>query len=331
MIRKQKFATKTVFSILFAGALLTSMQSQGQVNVLPPIAAAGAEGLTTSLIVKNEAFRLYGEKKSALRREASEIKNAVRTFTDRFGVFGTLDIIVVENPMSLFLIDHSQYQPHFLPLLSYAALASANSDEDVFGNKDKNILSHEVCHKFMILLMEQKGLQNKTYAKPRYGHTELPDWFDEIAAISCESEAMRKKRLSDFYAKGNADSLLPIAEFLSVEHPSLKVMEKQLSQLVAKAKANVNASGFAMEVMEINEEKSEESLTDYYVQALLFDRFIEASLGEGAVKELVELLAQQRSVEAWLVNKLALDSIEDVDSAFKKFVSETYAIHKSSV
>ena len=74
MIRKQKFATKTVFSILFAGALLTSMQSQGQVNVLPPIAAAGAEGLTTSLIVKNEAFRLYGEKKARYAERQAKLK-----------------------------------------------------------------------------------------------------------------------------------------------------------------------------------------------------------------------------------------------------------------
>ena len=46
----------------------------------------------------------------------------------------------------------------------------------------------------MILLMENEGLENTQTIAPSYGHTVLPDWFDEIAAMKELVQTFAKQR-----------------------------------------------------------------------------------------------------------------------------------------
>ena len=119
-----------------------------------------------------------------------------------------------------------------------------------------------------------------------------------------------------------------MSEFLTMEHPSLKAMEKELSNLVKKAEMSANASGYAMEVMVIEENDTKPLLNNFYVQTLLVDKFIGAALGDDAMKQLVKLMSQGHSIEDWLMSELKLDNKDQVNKAFKLFVDEEYRKYK---
>jgi len=328
MIKKQKLAANVLFYMSFSLALSASINTTAAETQLPNTALLGHEIPTTHLVYQEQAFKIYGDERSSLHREIDEVKSAAQVFKERFGEFGSLDVVIVESPVSLFHVESTKYTKHFLPFLSYSALSSFHGTTASFDDSDKNILSHEVCHKFMILLMEQEGLENVSSGTPRYGHTALPDWFDEVAAISCESDILKARRLRDFYESGNVETLYSLSEFLTMEHPSLKAMEKELSNLVNKAEMSANASGYAMEVMVIEENDTKPLLNNYYVQTLLFDKFIGAALGDDAMKQLVKLMSQGHSIEDWLMSELKLDNKEQVNKAFKLFVDEEYRKYK---
>jgi hypothetical protein len=105
-------------------------------------------------------------------------------------------------------------------------------------------------------------------------------------------------------------------------------MEKELSNLVKKAEMSANASGYAMEIMVIEENDTKPLLNNFYVQTLLFDKFIGAALGDDAMKQLVKLMSQGHSIEDWLMSELKLDNKEQVNKAFKLFVDEEYRKYK---
>lgn len=75
------------------------------------------------------------------------------------------------------------------------------------------VLRHEIAHTLFI-----HGIWPRPESGARYGGS-APDWLDEAAAISADSESSTNKRREKFRSIALDDKLIPLSDYFSMEHP----------------------------------------------------------------------------------------------------------------
>jgi len=97
-----------------------------------------------------------------------------------------------------------------------AALNQAKKQLATQKEKDKKTkpLRHEIAHKMFISAL----WPTEQNSKLSYGGG-APDWLDETAAVAAESEYLTKQRIDEFKQMVKTDSVIPMNQFFSMEHP----------------------------------------------------------------------------------------------------------------
>lgn len=276
-----------------------------------------------TLYYANDELRLFGEESSDLAREKNELLAALSIFKKNFGSAPPLDVALMNNSMNLLRLDSSNITDGYLGLVSYEGLskmmAAGHSSATKVGKY--NVLAHEACHKLLINQVNDKGLPAKNNGQLGYGHSALPDWFDEMAAIICENEALTGMRLA-----GLNDKFIPFSEFFTLENPAFTQVKMQMQQIMMMQKklmANKAASnGVTIKVFDSSEfdDKAIQKTTTFYLQTALFHRFLSEKLGSQVFKNITTEFVQGHNVEHWILNQLVLKNTEQLDATFKAFV-----------
>ncbi|MBL4940850.1 MAG: hypothetical protein JKY81_04215 [Colwellia sp.] len=281
------------------------------------------------LYFENESLRLFGEKSSNLSREKTEILDALLIFDKNFGSTSRLDVALMNSQLHLMRLDSTQFNDNYFAFLSHQGQLSATKKVDI--NEEKlnkaNILAHEVCHKLLINKVDEKGLRKKSNADETgrlgYGHSLLPDWFDEMAAVICENQYLKTDRLSDL-----TGDFIPFSQYLNMEHPVMAQQQEQIKALMAKMKQQLKQKSTEKKddthyvmVMDISEaDESSRLAVKFYSQTALFSQFLEKKFGNNIFKTLTEKFVQGINVEHWIIKQLALKNTEQLDAMFKIYV-----------
>lgn len=160
---------------------------------------------------------------------------------------------------------------------------------------ESKTLGHEVCHQLVAGIADRAARGDRPARG--YGHPALPDWFDEMAATLCESDAARERRHA--YLRAHPELRIPLAEFARMEHPV------RVAVSVRGGSAPRPAPGDAVQV--IRGEEARRLVRNmnaglFYAQALSLGEFISARGGAPALRTLAERLAAGRTLDQALAD-----------------------------
>jgi len=269
-----------------------------------------------TLYFENDSLRIFSENNTDLLREKSELLHALDIFEKNFGPSPKIDIALMNSQMSLIQLDTRKISDLYLSFMSYQGIAQSPKMGSIGTNKVEkyNILAHEACHKLLINQVDEKGLKAKQRNELTYGHAMLPDWFDEMAAIMCENQALSEMRLSN-----DIDSFIPFKEFLDMENPAFTSIKDQMNRLV-KQQLELSNDKKQTTVMSVELDETDNELAFlFYQQAALFRHFLTEKLGHQIFKRLTQQFVQGADVNAWLLQQLSLNDSVQLDVAFKRF------------
>jgi len=269
-----------------------------------------------TLYFENSSLRLFSENSTELIREKSELLDALDIFDKNFGASPKMDIALMNSQMSLIQLDTSKISERFLSFMSYQGIAQSPKMGSINTNKVEkfNILAHEACHKLLINQVEEKGLKSKRGNELTYGHAILPDWFDEMAAIMCENQALSEMRLSN-----NIDTFIPFEKFLDMENPAFTSIKKQMNRLVKQQRALSNDKKQTTVMAVTLDEADNEQALLFYQQAALFRHFLQNKFGVKIFKQLTQKFVEGADVNKWLLQELSLKQLAQLDTEFKNF------------
>lgn len=278
------------------------------------------EKVKPTLYFENNVFRLFGEHNTDLLREKSELLAAVDIFDENFGPSPKLDVTLMNSQMNLLQVDTSETSEHFLGFLSYQGLAkSQNIKQGTTAKKSEkyNILAHEACHKLLMNQVDEKGLKAESNGHMVYGHALLPDWFDEMAAVMCENQALTKMRLAE-----EIDSFIPFADFFVMENPAFTMVKEQAMKMMQQQRKKSNSKDGSF-VMTLNVDDNNAQLShQFYQQSALFGHFLIENLGRQIFKRLTQEFVHKNDVSAWLLQQLSLNNLAELDVIFKQFYQD---------
>lgn len=285
-----------------------------------------------TLIFENNSIRLFGEDLNNLNQEKSELLNALAIFNKKFGPTTKLDVVLMNSQLNLLRLDSSQLTDNYFSYVTHqgqlSAVKSAKTIDKTIKNIAKsNVLGHELCHKLLIKKVSSEGLINKSDNSLNnhigYGHTLLPDWFDEIAAVMCENQHLKTQRISNLEY-----DFIPFRKYLKMEHPVMAqeqekikaLMEKMQKKIKNSSKENENSNQYMM-IIDLDEKDELTNLaTKFYSQTTLFAQFLQLKLGDNIFRALTNQFTQGVNVEKWILNQLKLENTEQLDAMFKTYV-----------
>ena len=265
------------------------------------------------LYFENNKLRLFGENNTDLLREKSELLTAIDIFDDKFGPSTKLDVALMNSQMGLFQLDKSELSDRLLPFLSYQGLVNNQGME---ANKaDKyNVIAHEACHMLLINQVEEKGLNYKSNGEMSYGHGLLPDWYDEMAAVICENQALNDMRLTS-----GIQDFIPFDKFFIMENPAFTMIKEKIKKMMKlQSKNNNNNNGSLVAAIEIDDNDGQLPV-QFYQQVALFHHFLSEKLGAEIFKRLTRKFVQKSDVSTWLLEELSLETLAELDVMFKQF------------
>lgn len=273
-----------------------------------------------TLYFENSKLRIFGENNSDLLREKSELLTAVNVFDENFGSSPKLDIALMNNQMGLLQLDTSAMSDQYLGFMSYQGLGQSQKKEPsnhATKFEKYNIIAHEACHKLLIHQVEDKGLKAESNGELVYGHGLLPDWFDEMAAVMCENQALTDMRLT-----GDMDDFIPFEDFFVMENPAFTLLKEQMNRMMQQQlkKTNDKKTTVAM-VVNLDDENAQLSSL-FYQQSALFHHFLSEKLGREIFKQLTQKFINKADVTAWLLQELSLDNSAELDVMFKRFYQQ---------
>jgi hypothetical protein len=149
------------------------------------------------------------------------------------------------------------------------------------------VLAHEICHKYASLVFRGSRGEDRT----------IPDMLDEVAAVSCETQALRDERLDDFSRYFGAGGTIPWRRFLLARHP-LKA-----SPAMMAAVQSLQASGKATVTFDLKQgSSSARDVGLFYGQAAAFIEFVKvrSCRGQRAIGELLVSYEPGAGLDPWL-------------------------------
>jgi len=273
-----------------------------------------------TLYFENRKLRIFGENNSDLLREKSELLTAVDVFDESFGYSPKLDIALMNNQMSLLQLDTSAMSDQYLGFMSYQGLGQSQQKESsnhVTKFEKYNIIAHEACHKLLIHQVEDKGLKAENNGELVYGHGLLPDWFDEMAAVMCENQALTDMRLT-----GDMDDFIPFEDFFVMENPAFTLLKEQMNRMMQQQLKKNNDKKTTMAVVMELDDKNAQLSGLFYQQSALFYYFLNEKLGRQIFKQLTQKFVDKTDVTAWLLQELSLNNLVELDVMFKRFYQQ---------
>lgn len=164
------------------------------------------------------------------------------------------------------------------------------------GDQKFDATMHEICHVFFA-----NSMRGVPYS----------DALDEVAAVSCETDAFLSLRVQDFKAITKRIDPVSWDEFLRMRHPvkGQRELAKALSAGVSRAETSLS---FALD----SESDLGRSVDLFYSRAAVFALFWQARCpGMGVLTDLAESMAENKKFSEWLA---ASDS-ECVPSSIAEF------------
>jgi hypothetical protein len=248
-------------------------------------------------------YTLYAPSPRALREGVEEIEHARSAFREHFGVEpGRIVVVLADSPSALRALDLTALQDpraRLLPFVTREHLAEAPDGTDSLAARfraEAKTLSHEVCH-LLAATHADRRVRRGRGGGDGYGHADLPDWVDEMAAILCESPASRAVRRT--YLRSALDERIPLAELTTMEHPvSVAIQTRRAgSDPVIEAGANVQV---------LRGEEAREFLRNlnaplFYAQSLSLGEFLFEHGGAATLRTITEQLAAGRTLDEALV------------------------------
>lgn len=179
------------------------------------------------------------------------------------------------------------------------------------GRIDLSALSHELGHKWFMTEFSKDGESGTGHA---YGGW-APDWLDEAAAVSMESDALKERRRKRVSEMESTDRI-PLAEFLSMEHPGAQAARELQAGLEAMGPQNEDGetpgSQTSSRAIVLSGKDAEDfvaasggdRVSDFYAQALLLTDYLEARTGSPSVlAEITTALLDGSNFELWIAGQ----------------------------
>lgn len=149
------------------------------------------------------------------------------------------------------------------------------------------VLAHEICHKYATV----------AFGAARQRNQALPAMLDELAAVSCETQALRSERLQEFSRHFFNEDTIPWEHFLAAPHPLTG------SRAAEEAMRAARLSGRSTLTFTLPPASSlARDVEVFYGQAGAFVEFVRvrSCKGLGAVGSLLLTYDSERGLEAWL-------------------------------
>lgn len=174
------------------------------------------------------------------------------------------------------------------------------------------VLAHEICHRHASRAFEQAWGRE----------ADFPHMLDEVAAISCESEAMKDERTRQFLRSFATGDYIPWRSFLTTKHP-LKDDEtmKAMSRLAPLGSGTV---AFDIQPGSVYGAK----LAVFYSQAAAFGAFLEARSCKGmrVLGHLLSTYDRRQGLDRWLRSngpRFCLpSSVQAFETAFAHYMGQ---------
>lgn len=188
------------------------------------------------------------------------------------------------------------------------------TDYVVASEPPNAILPHEVGHD----LLNRYLIPNTRVGQ--YG-TDSPDWLDESVAISFEVPEELVQRRCETSSLLRAGKLIPLAKFLSMEHPSLL--------LAQKAPNNGESIMYRSTI-------SEEAPAFYAMSLAFYEYLVERTGSQSILTDVIRAFRAGKKVEVWLTARLrvsnGLMSVNGIERDFRAWLrsSEKYACMRAA-
>jgi hypothetical protein len=172
--------------------------------------------------------------------------------------------------------------------------------ESMFSEADKgkriDAIRHEIAH----LLFIRELWPNSGQVAERYGG-DAPDWLDETAAVLAESEAMTRDRREALIEAVQEGALIPLADYLSMPHPSFG--GGAFAAMIEEARANADGSGVIVLSSEDNsiDDAAIGDAALFYTQTRAWIDYLDARTGDARIfASIMNALKAGQSFETWL-------------------------------
>ncbi len=179
-----------------------------------------------------------------------------------------------------------------------AAVQKGAQDANAQAIQD-GAFAHELGHMWFInAFRPADGELQKGHA---YGGW-APDWLDETAAVLMENSVLTEKRREAFGAL-SADEIIPLRQFLTMEHPAAKsAMDLQKTLTGKRSKGESRAIVLSGKDAEDFLKKSGgDKAANFYAQVQAFSDFLLSKTNDSAVyRSLTEALLSGGSFSQWL-------------------------------
>lgn len=268
------------------------------------VALSGNFALSFSLTPVPEGFvasraahvTVYAPSAVAAREGQREVLHARERFHLLFGVSpADLVVVLVDDPGRFRHLDTAPFghpKARFLPFVTPAHLHSARGESGTPETEVKP-LAHEACHVYVGALADQ--IAAAPAGRRGYGHSALPDWFDEAAATLCESADARAVRRRQFRA--SLDRRIPLREFEGTPHPLRGEVWKRFGSDTLVGKVGVQV----IPADQIRRLLPGTNAELFYSQALALGEFITEHGGPGVLGSLARALANGRTLDQALL------------------------------
>ncbi len=305
----------TVFNQSFATEQVSSTRTISSDQLSPEVLAKIKSGKLSQAELQKLLASHLEEKKPAKQLTAKKI-------THNFGQFSVVanEGADIDDAVSEIGYAYSRFNylfgdaPHLTVVLENAVngVASINIPKDnanympyISGIAGKKALSHEVCH-MLLSLQPPKAKRSKANPIKSYGHSLLPDWFDETVAVSCELPNLQNKRVAKYHEQALG---FDWASYLTQEHPLMGKNSKFAQQFIQPEQTKKTAAGKGKAKVkfltgdQLNEYQDEiDNSVKFYYRASVIGRALEQTIGQGVFKEIADALFKQQTFEQWLAN-----------------------------
>jgi hypothetical protein len=157
---------------------------------------------------------------------------------------------------------------------------------------EARVLSHEVCHMFLIAHLNQRlgrtraqvaeaSQTARAHSGGSYGDPMLPDWFDEATATLCETPTLQQKRRA--YAREHRAEMIPLAQLFAMPHPNVAGRTGTEAASGTRVTVEVGGQGAPQDHM-------------FYPQVLTLAQFLAEREGPEFIGRVAENLARGRSM-----------------------------------
>jgi hypothetical protein len=200
--------------------------------------------------------------------------------------------------------------------------------------KEAGALAHELSHLWFMARFKKEG-------EVAWGHAYggwAPDWLDETAAVLLENDTLKDIRRSRFY-KLDADQRFPLSEFLVMDHPGAKAVDKSgLRNAKDQRLEAPNLTGKGTEIVSsmrvLTGDEAEafrkasggDRSANFYAQVLIFSEYLIARAGSNAVfPDIAAQLAAGKSISGWLAdNRFSLPrTVSELEADWAMWILET--------